>query len=68
MVIFNLSTNVALAAGDSLRPQVEQVASNMGVQTLVSPAMCGDIGVSAEVSCTEISHPWLRILGPGVNS
>lgn len=25
-------------------PQVEQVAQNMGVQTLVSPAMCGDIG------------------------
>jgi hypothetical protein len=30
--------------GFAPRPQVEQVAQNMGVQTLVSPAMCGDIG------------------------
>jgi len=27
-----------------LRPEVEQMANQLGVQTLVSPAMCGDIG------------------------
>ena len=27
-----------------LRPEVEQMANELGVQTLVSPAMCGDLG------------------------
>lgn len=30
--------------GVLLRPEVEQMANELGVQTLVSPAMCGDIG------------------------